>query len=199
MSFQTIFHRVTMIWPNVFGYRTVIAKISLKSLHSFWNYMEKPWGGGGRQNDPPFSPLRVKSRSQNSTLFLVNRLRTTVLLGSYIRNSLRFLYNASPSTCYQNLKKKNGVTRKIWEKVGVKVLRGLTEKSVNFSTLATSQHQASAIFWWSGSINKVSPISQKKDSWSPKKNARKWQYFNETISHNEPKFYRKTHSDCNIS
>ena len=34
--------------------------------------------------------------------------------------------------------KKNGVTEKIWEKVGVKLLRDLTEKSINFSTLAAS-------------------------------------------------------------
>ena len=34
--------------------------------------------------------------------------------------------------------KKIGVTGKIWEKAGVKLLRDLTEKSVNFSTLATS-------------------------------------------------------------
>ena len=34
--------------------------------------------------------------------------------------------------------KEIGVTRKIWGKVGVKLLRDLTEKSVNFSTLATS-------------------------------------------------------------
>ena len=34
--------------------------------------------------------------------------------------------------------KKTGVTGKIWEKAGVKLLRDLTKKSVNFSTLATS-------------------------------------------------------------
>ena len=34
--------------------------------------------------------------------------------------------------------KKNGVTGKIWEEVGVKLLRDLTEEKVNFSTLATS-------------------------------------------------------------
>ena len=34
--------------------------------------------------------------------------------------------------------KKIGVTRRIWEKAGVKLLRDLTEKSVNFSTLETS-------------------------------------------------------------
>ena len=34
--------------------------------------------------------------------------------------------------------KKIGVTRKIWVKAGVHVFRDLTEKSVNFGTLATS-------------------------------------------------------------
>ena len=57
---------------------------------------------------------------------------------SYIRNSLRFWCYASLSTCCQNVEKKFGTTWKIWEKAGVKLLRDLTEKSVNFSTLATS-------------------------------------------------------------
>ena len=58
-------------------------------------------------------------------------------LVSYIRISLRFWYYASISTCRQNLEKV-GVTRKVWEKAAVKLLRDLTKKSVNFSTLATS-------------------------------------------------------------
>ena len=62
-------------------------------------------------------------------------LRITVPLVSYIRNSLRLWYYASISTCCQNLEK-NGATEKIFK--GVKLLRDLTEKSVNFSTLATS-------------------------------------------------------------
>ena len=65
-------------------------------------------------------------------------LRTTVALVSYIRNSLRFWYYASLSTCCQNLEEKIGVTGKIWEKAGVKLLMDQTEKSVDFSTLATS-------------------------------------------------------------
>ena len=55
----------------------------------------------------------------------------------YIRNFLRFWYYASLITCCQNLEKKIGVTGKIWEEAGVKLLRDLTEKSINFSTLAT--------------------------------------------------------------
>ena len=55
----------------------------------------------------------------------------------YIRISLRFWYYGPLSTCCQNLEK-IGVTGKIWDKVGVRLLRDVTEKSVNFSTLATS-------------------------------------------------------------
>ena len=42
--------------------------------------------------------------------------------------------------------KKIGVTGKISEKAGVKLLRGLTEKSVNFSTLATSNIRLLLVF-----------------------------------------------------
>ena len=42
--------------------------------------------------------------------------------------------------------KKIGVTGKIWEKAGVKLLRDLTEKSVNFSTLATSNIRLLLVF-----------------------------------------------------
>ena len=73
-------------------------------------------------------------------------LRTTVPLVSYIRNSLRFCYYASLSTCCQNLEKKIGVTGKIWEKAGVKLLRDPTEKSVNFSTLVTSNIRLLLVF-----------------------------------------------------
>ena len=45
-------------------------------------------------------------------------------------------YYASLSTCCQNLEKNWG-HGEIWEKAGVKLLKDLTEKSVNFSTLAT--------------------------------------------------------------
>ena len=67
-------------------------------------------------------------------------------LVSYIRNSLRFWYYASLSICCQNLEKRIGVTGKIWEKAGVKLLRDLTEKSVNFSTLATSSIRLLLVF-----------------------------------------------------
>ena len=58
-------------------------------------------------------------------------------LASYIRNSLRFWYYAFLSTCCQNLEKKSGSQGK-FGRAGVKLLRDLTEKSVNFSSLATS-------------------------------------------------------------
>ena len=73
-------------------------------------------------------------------------LRTTVPLVSYIRNSLRFWYYASLSTCCQNLEIKLGSSEKIWEKAGVKLSRDLTEKSVNFSTLATSNIRLLLVF-----------------------------------------------------
>ena len=42
--------------------------------------------------------------------------------------------------------KKTGVTGKISEKAGVKLLRNLTEESVNFSTLATSNIRFLLVF-----------------------------------------------------
>ena len=68
-------------------------------------------------------------------------------LVSYIRNSFRFWYYASLTIpVVKILKKKFGVTGKIWEKAGVKLLRDLTEKSVNFSTLATSSIKLFLLF-----------------------------------------------------
>ena len=64
---------------------------------------------------------------------------------SYVRNSLRFWHYASLSTCSQNLEN-IGVTGKIWEKAGVRFLSDLTEKSVNFSTLATSNIRLLLVF-----------------------------------------------------
>ena len=53
------------------------------------------------------------------------------------------------------LKKKIGVTEKIWEKAGVKVLRNLTVKSVNFSDLATSDIKISLSF---GEVDKPTKL-----------------------------------------
>ena len=58
-------------------------------------------------------------------------------LVSYIRNSLRFGIMLPLVPVVKILKKRIGVTGKIWEKARVKLLRDLTEKSVNFSNLAT--------------------------------------------------------------
>ena len=49
---------------------------------------------------------------------LANELRTTVPLVFYIRNSLRFWYYASLSTCCQNLEKKLGSPGKFGRKRG---------------------------------------------------------------------------------
>ena len=67
-------------------------------------------------------------------------------LVSYIRNSLRYWYYASLSTCCHNLDKKIGVIGKIWEKAEIKLLTDLTKKSVNFSTLATSNIRLLLVF-----------------------------------------------------
>ena len=42
---------------------------------------------------------------------------------------------------------KNGVIGKIWDKAGVKLLKDLTEESVNFSTLATSNIRLLLVFF----------------------------------------------------
>ena len=60
----------------------------------------------------------------------------TVPLVSYIRNSLRFGIML-PLVPVVKILKKIEVMGKICEKARVKLLRDLTEKSVNFSTLAT--------------------------------------------------------------
>ena len=86
-------------------------------------------------------------------IFLNRSLRTTVPLVSYIRNSLRFWYYAALSTCCQNLGKKNGVTGKIWEKVGVKLLRRSDREKYNISTLAASSIRL-LIFFLVKRINK---------------------------------------------
>ena len=44
------------------------------------------------------------------------------------------------------ISKKIGITGKIWEKAGVTFLGDLTKKSVNFSTLATSDIKLSSFF-----------------------------------------------------
>ena len=58
--------------------------------------------------------------------------------------------------------KKIGVTGKIWEKAGVKLLRDLTEKSVNFSTLAISNIRLLLVFGEEDQQNETSPIGEEK-------------------------------------
>ena len=65
---------------------------------------------------------------------------------SYIRNSLQFGIMLPLVSVVKILKKRIGVTGKIWEKARVKLLRDLTEKSVNFSTLATFNIRLSLVF-----------------------------------------------------
>ena len=108
--------------------------------------------------------LLVFGKEDQQTKLILNlhkTLRTTVPLVSYIRNPLRFLYYASLSTCCQILKK-IGVTGKIWEKAGVKLLRDLTEKSVNFSTLATSNIRLLLVFGKEDQQTKLILLVRKK-------------------------------------
>ena len=97
-----------------------------------------------------FNLVPMETALEKDTLYkkcwYTKHLRTTVPLVSYIRNSLRFWCYDSLSTCCQNLEKKIRVTGKIWEKEGVKLLRDLTEKTVNFSTLATSNIRLLLVF-----------------------------------------------------
>ena len=68
-------------------------------------------------------------------------------LVSHIRNSgLSDFGIMLPLVPVVKILKTLGVTGKIWEKVGVKLLRDLTEKSVNFSTLATSNIRLLLVF-----------------------------------------------------
>ena len=86
-----------------------------------------------------------------------------VLALGLIKNSLRFWYYASCSTCCQNLEKKTlRVTGKNWEKAGVKLLRDLTEKSVNLSTLTTSNIRLLLFFGEEDQQMEISPTGEKK-------------------------------------
>ena len=55
------------------------------------------------------------------------------------------------------------VTEKIWEKAGVKVLRDLTLKSVNFSALATSDIKVSLFFVEMGKRTKLVRLMKEKN------------------------------------
>ena len=89
--------------------------------------------------------------------------------------------------------KKIGVTRRIWEKVGVKLLSHLTEKSVNFSTLVASNIRLLLFFVIAtklvGFVRKKFIITEE--------NLGKLQLFDETISLPEPKFYSRIYGGCN--
>ena len=60
------------------------------------------------------------------------------------------------------LRKRIGVTGKIWEKAGVKLLKDVTKKSVNFTTLATSNIRLLQFFSEEDQLNEISPIGEKK-------------------------------------
>ena len=89
-------------------------------------------------------PLPVFFRSAKSRVQI--ELRTTVPLVSYIRNSLRFWYYASLSTCYQNLDKKWGDREHLGESEG-QTFKGSDREKCQFSYFGNFQHQAFASFW----------------------------------------------------
>ena len=107
----------------------------LGSVSSFENY----WGGGGGGAPHHFHLLFCGS------VYTGGALRTTVPLVCYIRNSLRYGIML-PLVHVVKILKKSWVTGKSWEKAGVKLLRDLTEKSVNFSTLVTSNIRLLLVF-----------------------------------------------------
>ena len=65
-------------------------------------------------------------------------------LASYIRNFLRFWYYASLGTCCQNLE--NWGHQENLGESGGQTFKDLTKKSVNFSTLATSNIRLLLVF-----------------------------------------------------
>ena len=99
------------------------------------------------------------------------------------------------SACCQNLEKKFGVTEKIWEKSGVKVLRDLTVKSVNFCALATSDIKISLFFGEVDKRTKLVRLRKKKIIITEGK-CRKMTLFNENFSLPESKFYSRIYGDC---
>ena len=66
-------------------------------------------------------------------------------LVSYIRNSFRFWYYASLSTCCQNLEQKLGSPENLGESGG-QTFKGSDRESVNFSTLATANIRLLLVF-----------------------------------------------------
>ena len=108
-------------------------------------------------------------------------------LVSYIRKSLRFWYYASLSTCRQNFEKNWSHRENLGESVGIKLSRDLTDKNINFSTLATSNIRF-AIFWRRESINEIGPNGGKKFMITEEKLG-KIQLSDEASSLPQPKFY----------
>ena len=67
-------------------------------------------------------------------------------LVSYIRNSLRFWYYASLSTCGQNLEKNWGHRENLGESGG-QTFKGSDREKCPFQYFGNFQHQAFASFW----------------------------------------------------
>ena len=86
--------------------------------------------------------------------------------GSYIKTPLRFSI-MHPLVPVVKILTKTGVAKKIWEKAEVKVLRDLTQKSVNFSALANSNIKLSL---FPGEVDQqTKSVRSVKNLLSPKK------------------------------
>ena len=83
-------------------------------------------------------------------------------LVSYIRNSLRFGIMLPLVSVVKILKKRIGIMGKIWKKERVKLLRDLTEKSVNLSTLATFNVRLLLVFGEQDQKTKLVQLVRKK-------------------------------------
>ena len=90
----------------------------------------------------PTSSLLQSAKASAVPLLI---LRTTVPLASYIRNSLRFWYYASLSTCCQNLEK-IAITGKILGESGCQTFKGADREKCQFQYSGNFQHQVFAIF-----------------------------------------------------
>ena len=90
---------------------------------------------------------------------------------------------------------KTGITEKIWEKAGLKVLRDLTVESVNFSALATADIKISLIFGEMDKRTKLVRLMKEKIIITEEK-PRKMTLFNEKFSLSEPKLYPRIYGDC---
>ena len=81
----------------------------------------------------------------------------------------------------------------------MRLLRDLTEKSVNLSTLATFNIRLLLVFGEQDQKTKLVQLVRKKFMITEEKLGKMTNFFDETISLPEPKFYPRIYGDCNSS